>query len=136
MSSTTVNSIGSSPVKSATVNKQEKIAPKTAVSNTKAVSSKALPALTPATGKFLSTDTFLNERPVEVTYASDSASPSLVLTKAYTKSYEYAADTGFKLISGTSTNTVSETISLKKVLLMQLTLYLACQIRKEVSSWP
>lgn len=114
MSSPTVNSIGSSPVKSATVNKQEKIAPKTAVSNTKAVSSKALPALTPATGKFLSTDTFLNERPVEVTYASDSASPSLVLTKAYTKSYEYAADTGFKLISGTSTNTVSETISLKK----------------------
>jgi len=38
----------------------------------------------------------------------------MTLAKAYSKSFELAADTGFKQLSGTSANTVSESISLKK----------------------
>jgi serralysin len=83
-------------------------------SSVKAVGAQLLPVVISNSSSFVSTDTFITQRPIETTFASNNSNPTIALTKAYTKGFELAADTGSKSISGTQANSVSETISLKK----------------------
>lgn len=78
---------------------------------------KAMSTVVSPTTSFVSATEFLAQRmPLETTFAADSGSPTITLGKAYTSNFELAGDTGLKSLptSGTLTNSVSETVSLKK----------------------
>jgi hypothetical protein len=78
------------------------------------IARKPLPQISENHQKYLSLETFLSQRSNETTFLNASASPTLSLVKAYSKGFEFAADTGMKTISGNSINNVNETVFLKK----------------------
>jgi len=78
---------------------------------------KPMTAVIKPVDSFTSATAFLAQRtPLETTFATNSTSPTITLTKAYSSNLEVAGDTGLKPLAttGTLTNTVSETVSLRK----------------------
>jgi len=91
-----------------------KTTPNKIVLPVKPIAGKMLTPVSENKQTYLSAETFLSQRSDETTFLNASASPTLSLVKAYSKGFEYSADTGVKTISGNSINAVNETVSLKK----------------------
>lgn len=93
------------------------VAVPTKVTPPKSALPKTMPTVVKSATPFVSATDFLAQRaPVETTFSAGNGSPTITLAKAYTSNFELAGDTGMKALptSGTLTNSVSETVSLKK----------------------